>query len=162
MTNEKIKEIAEIGVKLNRKVTKYLGVQENTITCDTLKDQGITQEILKQFDTGSKYIGEQKDKMSFPKGIKKYTYMGFRIFDDPVIKLYFISKLVYSGYPEEYPVPEQELLFEIPFKLKDCGTQGTYIGGKGMTYIYKQDLENLEEYITEIQNNVESKICATN
>lgn len=162
MTNARLKEIFKIEEKLEEKATEYLGIQQNTITCDTLKDQNITEKMIKQFDTKPVYIGEQKDKMSFPKGIKKYTYMGFRIFDDPVIKLYFISKLVYSGYPEEYPVPEQEILFEIPSKLKDCGTQGTYIGGKGMTYIYKQDLGNLEEYITEIQNNVESQIYAAN
>lgn len=162
MTDQRIKEIAKIGEELERKVTKYLGIQENTITCDTLQEQGITEEMLKQFDTKSVYIGEQKDKMSYPKGIKKYTYMGFRTFDDPVLKLYFIAKLVYAGYPEESPVPEQEFLFEIPSKLKDCGTQGTYIGGKGMTYVHRFDLEDLERYIKEIQKNVENIVCAAN
>ncbi|MFC0903801.1 hypothetical protein ACFHWD_03735 [Clostridium sp. MT-14] len=162
MTNERIKEIAKIGGELERKVTEYLGIQENTITCDTLKDQGVTERMLKQFDTKPVYIGEQKDKMSYPKGIKKYTYMGFRVFDDPVIKLYFILKLVYAGYPEEYSVPEQEFLFEIPSKLKDCGTQGSYIGGKGMTYVHKFDLEDLEKYIKEIQNNIENIVCVAN
>jgi len=162
MTDQGIKEIAKIGEELGRKVTKYLGIQENTITCDTLEDQNITEGMLKQFDTKPVYIGEQKDNMSFPKGIEKYTYMGFRVFDDPVIKLYFISKLVYAGYPEEYPVPEQELLFEIPSKLKDCGTQRTYIGGKGMTYIHKFDLKDLEKYIKEIQKNIGNIVCTAN
>lgn len=162
MTNERLKEILKIGEELGREVTKYLGIQENTITCDTLKEQGITEKMIKQFDTKPIYIGEQKDKMSCPKGIKKYTYMGFRVFDDPVIRLYFIAKLIYAGYPEEYPIPEQEFLFEIPSKLKDCGTQGTYIGEKGMIYIHKFDLKDLEKYIKGIQKNVKNIVCATN
>jgi len=162
MTNERIKEIAKIGGELERKVTEYLGIQENTITCATLKDQGITEKMLKQFDTKPVYIGEQKDKMSFPKGIKKYTYMGFRVFDNPVIKLYFISNLVYTGYPEEYPVEEEENLFELPLELNECGKQYNYIDGKGMTYVYKQDLKDLDIYIKEIQNNIENIVCAAN
>lgn len=162
MTNERIKEIVKIGGELERKVTEYLGIQENTITCDTLEDQCITEEMLKQFDTKPGYIGEQKDKMSFPKGIKKYTYMGFRVFDDPVIKLYFISKLVYADYPEEYPVKEEENLFELPSELNECGKQYNYIGGKGMTYVNKFDLEDLEKYIKEIQNNIEDIVCTAN
>lgn len=162
MTNERIKEIVKIGEELERKVIEYLGIKENEVTCNTLKDQSITEKMLKQFDTKPIYIGEQKDKMSFPKGIKKYTYMGFRVFDDPVIKLYFISKLVYAGYPEEYPVQEQEFLFELPSELNECGKQYNYIGGKGMTYVNKFDLEDLEKYIKEMQNNIENIVCTAN
>ena len=162
MTNERVKEIAKTSEELERKVTKFLGIQENTITCDTLKEQGITEDMVKQFDTKPVYIGEQKDKMSFPKGIKKYTYMGFRVFDNPVIKLYFISNLVYTGYPEEYPVEEEENLFELPLELNECGKQYNYIGGKGMTYVNKFDLEDLEKYIKEIQNNIENIVCTAN
>lgn len=158
MTNERVKEIAKTSEELERKVTKFLGIQENTITCDTLKEQGITEDMVKQFDTKPVYIGEQKDRMSFPKGIKKYTYMGFRIFDDPVIKLYFIVKCVFAGYPEEYPISEEENLFELPPELNECGKQYEYIGGKGITYVYRQDLKDLEDYIKEIQRDIENRI----
>ena len=34
---------------------------------------------------------------------------------------------------------------------RDCGKGGTYIGGKGCRYINKEDLEDLEKHIKEIQ-----------
>jgi hypothetical protein len=156
MTDERLKEIFKTSEKLERRTTKRLGIQENTITCDTLKDQGISEETLKQFDTKPIYVGEYKDKMSFKKGYKQYDYLGFRVFDDPVIKLYFIVKRIFAGYPEEYPVPEEEILFEIPQKLNDCGKGGTYIGGKGCRYINKEDLEDLEKHFVEMQEKMKA------
>lgn len=155
MTNERLKEIFEIGEKLERIATKKLNIQENTITCDTLKEQGITEKDLKQFDTDPIYVGEYKGA-GFKKGYKQWDYLGFRVFVDPTIKLYFIVKRIFAGYPEEYPVPEQELLFEIPQNLRDCGKGGTYIGGKGCRYINKEDLEDLEKHIKEIQEKLKA------
>lgn len=162
MTNERLREIFKIEEKLEEKITKYLGIQQNTVTCDTLEKQGITQKMITQFDTEFIYEGEYTDKMSFKKGYKQWNYLGFRVFDDSVIKLYFIVKRVFAGYPEEYPVSEQEILFEIPKELNDCGKGSTYIGGKGCRYINKENLKDLETHIAELQKNIENKICETN
>lgn len=150
MTGKKLEKIYKLQDDLVRSVSKKLNINE---FAGILQQQGIDIKQLQQFDTSPIYNGEFMGR-GFKKGYKQWNYLGFRVFDDPVIKLYFIVKRVFAGYPEEYPVPIEEILYEIPAKLHDCGTGATYIGGKGCRYIDKFYLKDLETHFQKILKKV--------